>query len=209
MRLSQAVLAIADISGYTGFVHQPELSLVHAEQIVTALLDTVIDRAAHPLTLNKLEGDAALLYAEYQGPAGPVVRDILAQAGEFFGAFEQTRQRLQQDRSACGCEACRGIERLRLKVLLHLGEIAIKQVRQFTELAGRPLILLHRLLKNGVPSHEYLLLSEDCATAAAPLEGLTWLDEEVEGVGPARVAYLLATPAGLAGLPRLPAAAKP
>lgn len=204
MKLSNAVLAIADISGYTGFVHQPDLSIVHAEQIITALLDTVIDRAAHPLTLNKLEGDAALLYAEYEGPAAPVVRDILAQAGEFFGAFEHTRLRLQQDRSGCGCDACRGIERLRLKVLLHLGEIAVKQVRQFTELAGRPLILLHRLLKNGVPAREYLLLSEDCAAAAAPLEGLTWLDEDVDGVGPARIAYLLATPEALARLPRLP-----
>jgi len=205
VKLCNAVLAIADISGYTGFVHQPDLSIVHAEQIITALLDTVIDRAAHPLTLNKLEGDAALLYAEYEGPTAPVVRDILAQAGEFFGAFERTRLRLQQDRSACGCDACRGIERLRLKVLLHLGEIAVKQVRQFTGLAGRPLILLHRLLKNGVPAREYLLLSEDCAAAAAPLEGLTWLDEEVDGVGPARVAYLLATPEALARLPRLPA----
>ncbi|MBV8063195.1 MAG: DUF2652 domain-containing protein [Nevskia sp.] len=203
MRLSNAVLAIADISGYTGFVHQSDISIVHAEQIITALLDTVIERAAHPLTLNKLEGDAALLYAEYQGPAAPVVRDILAQAGEFFGAFERTRLRLQQDRSACGCDACHGIERLRLKILLHLGEIAVKQVRQFTELAGKPLILLHRLLKNSVPSREYLLLSEDCATIAG-LEGLSWLDEDVDGVGPARIAWLPATPDSLARLPRLP-----
>jgi hypothetical protein len=206
VKLTHAVLAIADISGNTGFVHQPDISVVHAEQIITALLDTVIDRAAHPLTLNKLEGDAALLYAEYEGPAAPVVGDILAQAGEFFGAFEQTRLRLQDDRRGCGCEACRGIDRLRLKVLLHLGEIAVKQVRQFTELAGRPLILLHRLLKNGVPVREYLLLSEDCAAAAGPLPGLSWLDEEVDGVGPARIAWLPATPEALARLPRLPAA---
>lgn len=206
MKLTKAVLAIADISGYTGFVHQPDLSIVHAEQIITALLDTVIDRAAHPLILNKLEGDAALLYAEYEGADAPVVRDILAQAGEFFGAFERTRLRLQHDRSACGCDACRGIDQLRLKILLHLGEIAVKQVRQFTELAGRPLILLHRLLKNSVPSREYLLLSEDCARAAAPLDGLTWLNEEVDGVGPARIAWLPATPQALALLPQLPPA---
>jgi hypothetical protein len=203
MRLTQAVLAIADISGYTDFVHQKELSIVHAEQIITALLDAVIDRAAHPLTLNKLEGDAALLYAEYQGPAQPAATDILAQAGEFFPAFERTRLQLQNDRSGCGCEACRGIERLRLKILLHLGEVAVKQVRQFTELAGKPLILLHRLLKNGVPAREYLLLTEAFAGAAPPIEGLCWLEEDVDGVGPSRIAYLLNSPELPSRLPRL------
>jgi hypothetical protein len=205
VKLTNAVLAIADISGYTAFVHQKDISIVHAEQVITALLDTVIERAAHPLNLNKLEGDAALLWAEYEGPAEPVVSDILGQAAAFFGAFESTRLRLQQDRSACGCDACQGIDRLRLKLLLHLGEIAVKQVRQFTELAGRPLILVHRLLKNGVPSREYILMSEEFLAAAPPLRHLAWLDEEVDGVGPARIGYLLATPEALASLPQLPA----
>jgi hypothetical protein len=203
VKLTNAVLAIADISGYTAFVHQKDISIVHAEQIITALLDTVIERAAHPLTLNKLEGDAALLYAEYEGPAEPVVADILAQAGAFFAGFETTRLRLQQDRAGCGCQACQGIERLRLKLLLHLGEVAVKQVRQFTELAGKPLILVHRLLKNGVPAREYILMSEEFLAAAPALPGLAWLDEEVDGVGPARIGYLLATPEALAGLPKL------
>jgi hypothetical protein len=203
MKLTDAALVIADISGYTAFVHQKELSIVHAEQIITALLDCVIDRAAHPLTLNKLEGDAALLYAEYQGAAAPVANDILAQCAAFFGAFERTRLRLQNDRSGCGCEACRGIERLRLKVLLHLGEVAVKQVRQFTELAGKPLILLHRLLKNGVPEREYLLLTETFAAAAPPIAGLRWLEEDVDGVGPSRIAWLPASAEALAALPRL------
>lgn len=205
MRLTHAVLAIVDISGYTRFVHQPEISLVHAEQIITTLLDAVIDRAAHPLQLNKLEGDAALLYAEFEGPAAPVVGDILAQAGAFFAAFERTRLRLQQDRSACGCEACQGIEQLRLKMLLHLGEIAIKQVRQFVELAGKPLIVLHRLLKNSVPLREYLLMTEDfLAALPAPVEGLTLLDEAPDGTAPVRIGYLPATPEAMARLPQLP-----
>lgn len=205
MKLAHAILAIADISGYTGFIHQQGISIVHAEEIITALLGTVIDRASHPLTLNKLEGDAALLYAEYEGPAEPAVSDILAQTGEFFGVFEHTRLRLQHDRSACGCEACQGIDKLRLKILLHLGEIAVKQVRQFTELAGKPLILLHRLLKNGVPSREYILMSADFLAAAPAIDGLGWLDEDVDGVGPARIAYLLVTPENLRRLPVLPA----
>jgi hypothetical protein len=203
VKLTHAILAIADISGYTGFVLQPDISIVHAEEIINGLLGCVIDRASHPLNLNKLEGDAALLYAEYQGPAGIAAADILAQVGAFFAVFEQTRLRLQQDRSACGCEACQGIERLRLKILLHLGEVAIKQVRQFTELAGKPLILLHRLLKNRVPEREYIMMTQDFAEAAPAIAGLNWLEQEVESLGQVRIAYLRASPADLQQLPQL------
>ena len=64
IRLTHAVLVIADISGYTDFITQREISLVHAEQIITDLMEAMTDRTAHPLTVNKFEGDAALLYAE-------------------------------------------------------------------------------------------------------------------------------------------------
>jgi hypothetical protein len=192
LRLARAVLAIADISGYTHFVHQPDISIVHAEEIITALLETVIDRAAHPLTLNKFEGDAALLYAEFEGPAAPVVADILVQADAFFAAFATTRLRLQQDRSGCGCEACRGIDRLGLKILLHLGDIAIKQIREHTELAGKPLIVLHRLLKNEVPGREYLLLTaEFLAPFGSPPAGVAFLQQEIADLEPVRIGYRL------------------
>ena len=87
MRLAHAYLVIVDISGYTAFIHEREVSLLHAEQIITELMEAVIDRAAHPLTVNKLEGDAALMFAEV--PPGDVAagRDVLAQAKAFFPAF--------------------------------------------------------------------------------------------------------------------------
>ena len=39
----------------------------------------------------------------------------------------------------------------------------VKRVSRFEELAGDEVILIHRLLKNQVPAHEYLLLSEAAA----------------------------------------------
>jgi hypothetical protein len=61
IRLVQAVLVIADVSGYTSFIRHRAVSLVHAEAIISELLECVLDRACHPLIVNKLEGDAALL----------------------------------------------------------------------------------------------------------------------------------------------------
>ena len=63
MELIKAVLVLADIGGYTRFIKMHGTSLVHAERIITDLLESVINESEFPLTLNKLEGDAALFYA--------------------------------------------------------------------------------------------------------------------------------------------------
>ena len=84
MRLTPAVLVITDISGYTSFIKHRAVSLLHAEAIVTDLLEAVIDRAAHPLAVNKLEGDAALLYAETGVDPAPAIRDAVAQIAAFL-----------------------------------------------------------------------------------------------------------------------------
>ena len=67
MEIKRVVLVLADISGYTRFMRVHTMSLLHAEAIITDLLEAVIDQAEHPLTLSKLEGDAVFLYATLDG----------------------------------------------------------------------------------------------------------------------------------------------
>ncbi|KFN42857.1 DUF2652 domain-containing protein [Arenimonas oryziterrae] len=165
MRLAQAVLVIVDISGYTDFIVKREVSLLHAEQIISELLEAMIDRAEHPLVLNKLEGDAAFLYREIDGEPRPVVHDVLAQLHVLFEAFAVCLGRIEVARSNCDCSACANVGGLRLKAFVHAGEIAIKQVRQFEELAGEPVILVHRLMKNHVSGREYVLLTDQIVRA--------------------------------------------
>jgi hypothetical protein len=183
IRLVEAVLVIADVSGYTSFIRHRAVSLVHAEAIITELLESVLDRACHPLILNKLEGDAALLYAEVGADPAAAVRDAVGQAAAFFEAFSLCMARVREARRNCTCDACTNIDGLALKAFVHVGEIAIKPVRQFEELAGEHVILVHRLLKNHVPVREYVLLSEpvhrlvgsslpECVSAREEIEGL-------------------------------------
>ena len=210
MRLAHAFLVIVDISGYTAFINERETSLLHAEQIITELMESVIDRASHPLVVNKLEGDAVLLYGELAAGDQAGARDILAQVKAFFPAFATCLGRQREARAGCGCEACKGIEKLRLKAFVHVGELAIKRVRQFEELAGEEVILVHRLLKNRVPRREYVLLTE-AARAAAGLEdaALEAHAEDLEGIGETRL-WLLAPDALPFDLPpaRAPALAQ-
>jgi hypothetical protein len=206
MRLTHAWLVIVDISGYTAFINERQTSLLHAEQIITELMEAVIDRAAHPLQVNKLEGDAALLFGEVEAGDEAGGRDVLAQLKEFFPAFHGCLGRQKAARAHCVCDACTGIERLQLKAFVHVGELAIKPVRQFTELAGENVILVHRLMKNHVPRREYVLLTE-AARAGAGLDAarLEAHREDLEGIGDT-VLWLLAPEAIPFDLPPAPPA---
>ncbi len=163
MQLKHAALVIVDISGYTTFLRQRNLTLLHAEEIITQLLEAVIDAAEYPLTLNKFEGDAAFLYAVVENDHEEVAKDIFKQVLAFFPAFERKAAELNQDTAYCSCDACSQIERLKLKAFLHHGEVVIKQIRQFEELAGEEVILIHRLLKNSIEADEYILMSSSFA----------------------------------------------
>ncbi len=192
IRLAHVQLAILDISGYTDFIVHRTVSLLHAEQVVSELLDAVVDRCRHPLTLNKFEGDAALLYAESGADPGAAAAEVAAQLGSMFDAFAASRQRVAEARTACNCDACSNVHGLRLKAFMHCGEVAIKPLHGFTELAGEDVILIHRLLKNDVDAREYVLVTS--ATGAlwppAATSGQPW-KVVCEGVGTVDV-HLLA-----------------
>lgn len=161
MSLKQLVLVIVDISGYTQFIRSHKLSAVHAEEIIFDLLEAVIDHADYPLTLNKLEGDAAFLYAELtEENQTEIARDVLKQAQEFFTVFYERARALSQERADCDCDACQRIFDLKIKVVLHAGEAVFRTIRQSEELAGEDVILVHHLLKNSIHSNEYILMTE-------------------------------------------------
>ncbi|MBS0193465.1 MAG: DUF2652 domain-containing protein [Proteobacteria bacterium] len=190
IRLAHVQLVIADISGYTDFIVNRSVGLLHAEQIVSELLEAIAANSRHPLTLNKFEGDAALLYAESGDDPATAAADVLAQLGAMFDAFAATRGAIAAQRTGCNCDACTNIHSLRLKAFMHCGEIAIKHLHGFVELAGEEVILLHRLLKNDVREREYVMLTAAaCALwPAAAGEGRAG-SAECEGIGrvPVRV----------------------
>lgn len=171
MKLKHVALVIADIGGYTRFIRLHKITLLHAEEIISQLLETIIARASFPLTLNKLEGDAALLYAEMGDAESAAARDIAQQVTAFFSAFHGKARELSGSRANCQCGACQHILDLRLKAVLHHGDVAIRKIRQFEELTGEDVILAHRLLKNSVAKPEYILMSASFHRLAGNLAG--------------------------------------
>jgi hypothetical protein len=124
------------------------------------LLDDIVERAEFPLALNKFEGDAALLYADVGDNAQAAARDIANQIFALFPALKTKAGELSTARATCPCGACQNIRDLRLKAIVHMGEAAFRKIRQFDEMAGEDVIVVHRLLKNNVRASEYVLMTE-------------------------------------------------
>jgi uncharacterized protein YndB with AHSA1/START domain len=139
-----AYFAIADISGYTSFLAAVELD--HAQDIIADLMDTVVKGLRPPFRLAKFEGDAAFVYTTAENVDGSALQDAIE------GAYFKFRRRLRSVRqaSSCECRACVAMGDLDFKFVVHHGEMVKHKMSGREELAGRDVILVHRLLKNAV-----------------------------------------------------------
>jgi len=146
-------LFIPDISGFTEFVNSTELD--HSKHIISELLEIIINNDTLGLTISEIEGDAVLFYKKEIPP----VEKIISQAEKMFVAFHNHLKRYETDR-ICRCGACRTASGLSLKFIAHAGDIQFIEVKEFKKLHGADNILVHKLLKNSIPEHEYLLLSD-------------------------------------------------
>ena len=157
-KAESAFFAIADISGYTGFLAAVELD--HAQDIIADLMDTVVRGLRPPFRLAKFEGDAAFVYAAAETVDGSLLQDVVE------GAYFKFRRRLRDVRQAsrCECQACKAMGDLDFKFVVHHGEMVKQKMGGREELAGRDVILVHRLLKNKVSetigAHAYALYSD-------------------------------------------------
>jgi len=157
-----ALLIIADISGYTRFMTANAKTLAHSQTLIIELVEAIIHQVEAPLEVAKLEGDAIFLFCRKHLDAArwqEIRADISRKLLEFFQCFREKLAQLARS-NTCTCHACTHLERLRLKVVVHSGEVLFHRVLQFNELAGTDVILVHRLLKNSVPATQYLLITE-------------------------------------------------
>lgn len=195
--LKNAVLLIADISGYSQFVIMKKVSLIHSEEIITELLETVTETAAFPLKLDKIEGDAVFLCADAGNNRKAAVNDVMAQATQFMQAFADKQAFLiEHGDGGCPCTACRSVGDLGLKILIHADEVIIKSIAGRQELASKGVILVHRLLKNTVDGSDYILMPKTTAdlVAANPLPNRDTHTEQVADFGPVDVVVYSAEP---------------
>jgi uncharacterized protein YndB with AHSA1/START domain len=173
-------LVVADISGYTAYLHASELE--HAHDVLADLLDTVVRNLRATLRVNRLEGDAAFAYALEETIEASMLLDTIE---ETYFAF---RGRVRDIRHAttCECNACLLIPDLDLKFLVHHGQFVRQDLSVGEELTGTDVVLVHRLLKNSVSAafhlRGYVLFTQACIEALG-------IDPDAAGMRPHKEHY--------------------
>jgi hypothetical protein len=162
-KMQSGYLVLADISGFTSYLAGVELD--HAHEILSDLLEIIVNSFKPVLTLSKLEGDAVFAYApENRVTRGETLLEILETT---YVAFRNRLEAIRR-RTTCECNACRSIPKLDLKFMAHYGSYILQSVAGGTEVIGSDVNLAHRLMKNQVSEatgwRAYALFSEAALT---------------------------------------------
>jgi uncharacterized protein DUF2652 len=168
------LLVLADISGFTEFVTATEIE--HGPPIIAELLGEVMRTIAPPLEIQEVEGDAVFALGSDRAVAPARLLDVLEDA---ISAFRSRQRELAADDS-CNCRACRGVGGLDLKIVAHHGRFLRHMVGDRSQAAGVDVILVHRLLKNGVARRAYILLTDAALRWAGIDPAAAGLDSHTE-----------------------------
>ena len=168
MTESNATILIPDISGFTEFMTRTELS--HGSYAINVLIDSIINAVGEEYDVSEIEGDAVLLIRKGPSPSRNEIQNICL---KIFNEFHFRRKWMQRF-AVCPCGACLAISNLTLKFVVHHGPLAEIKVGRFVKQSGPEMIVAHRLLKNSIDNHEYLLMSDKV------LQQTTDSSEEIE-----------------------------
>lgn len=185
--MKDVLLLLADISGYTRFMVANQTELAHSQEIIGALMESIIEEVEIPLSIAKFEGDAVFLYVIKDENADKALSRVRDKLPRFFSAFSSRLREIATTRT-CECGACRNVDELRLKVIAHSGKAVIYSIADRTELAGVDVIIAHRLLKNSITSRQYILLTEPAKRdIGLNLPLLQEATEDIDEIGPIKV----------------------
>jgi hypothetical protein len=143
----RGIIFIVDISGYSRFVSETDNET--GSMIVRSLLESIIRANFLAFLISEIEGDAVLFYRH--GPAVPV-REILSQFEEMLRAFRKKLDGFSEQFPLT--------KELSIKLVVHYGIIGGFLLDSYSKLFGQAVVEAHRLLKNSIGSHTYVLITK-------------------------------------------------
>jgi Protein of unknown function (DUF2652) len=166
---NRGLLFIPDISGFTRFINETEIE--HSRLIIQELLEILINANEIGLEVSEIEGDAILFY---KFGATPDLKELYKQVEKMFCAFHRNIGAYDQFR-LCQCRACMSAINLTLKVITHYGEFTHYNVKNFSKLIGKDIIVAHQLMKNDIEQHEYWLVTKNLLQEDPPAGLENWM----------------------------------
>src|SRR6266581_4931619 len=167
---NKGLLFIPDISGFTRFVNETDIE--HSRLIIQELLEILINANQIGLEVSEIEGDAILFY-KFGDP--PALDALYRQVEKMFCDFHRSLI-AYEFRRFCQCRACTSAIGLTLKVITHYGEFTGYNVKNFSKLIGKDIIVAHQLLKNDIEQHEYWLVTKSLLQNNVPVDFAKWME---------------------------------
>ncbi|MEM9856028.1 MAG: DUF2652 domain-containing protein [Bacteroidota bacterium] len=155
MDSTDALICIPDITGFTQFMSESDLS--NSRKIIPSLLNKIIYSNDIGLKVSEIEGDAVLFFRSGELPS---LQDLIGQSQKFYTEFNHKLKDFMFQYSNEGDFDALN-ERLGLKIIWHYGPITMERVGTHLKLIGEDVIVAHRLLKNKVELDEYVLLTKE------------------------------------------------
>ena len=182
MATREGALVLADISGYTRFVAATELE--HSDVLVRRMLNTIVASLKGRLEMAQLEGDAVFFVGEGVPP------ELIGWLEESYLTFHR-RMRRFLERRQCSCDACTKAPELTLKLIAHYGRYSHQRIGDTGQVHGVDVIVPHRLAKNSVPSHEYILATRDLLDRLPAAKRASFIPhtEDADGLGQIALGY--------------------
>jgi class 3 adenylate cyclase len=158
---ARGIIWLADISGYTEFLTRTEID--HANMVMMNLFSAMLDEAPLRLKVVEVEGDALFCWIPFQ-ETPPSMEELFGLVNHQFQRFVGVQRWFVEAFGCpkrCDCQVCQSLVKLRLKFVLHKGQVGVYRIRDFEKIAGVDVVVAHRLLKNRVAEPEYVLVTEE------------------------------------------------
>lgn len=172
---SKSLLFIPDISGFTNFINNTEIE--HSQHIISELIENIIDSDHLGMEVSEIEGDAVFFYKTNDVPD---VADIYNLAKKMFINFH-AHLKLYDKQRICQCGACSSASKLSLKFVAHSAEIGFTSIKNNNKPFGTDIVLIHRLLKNGIKNSEYILFTNFLLESSKYKTDLIELEQALDG----------------------------
>ncbi len=146
-KIERGTILIPDISGFSEFVRNTEIHI--GQYVIASLLRTLVQSNKLNMEPIEIEGDAILFYKK--GVKIPP-QAILNHYQNILKNFNRELSRLEKDLEMS--------LNLSVKMIAHYGKVTRYKIGKFYRIYGQSLLEAHQLLKNGIPSSTYCLITD-------------------------------------------------
>lgn len=145
--VNKALIFIPDIGGFTGFNHHTDIII--GKEILTELLQSIIDSNFLNLKISEIEGDAILFYKYGKEP------NIITILNQYENMLINFKTRLHEINLRYKSHLD-----LALKLIVDYGDVIEYNINGFRKIYGEVITEAHLLLKNSIKCKNYALFTE-------------------------------------------------